>query len=148
MLDFNTHAIHIALMAKKQNSSRGPGQRQLRVGESIRRILSEIFARGELHDPELAHVSITVGEVRMSPDLSVATVFVLPLGGENAKEVSIALARNKGEIRHLVTKELDIRFSPDLRFLPDLTFDQMAETERLLNLDAVKRDLAKPDEEE
>ncbi len=132
-------------MAKKQNTSRGPGQRQLRVGESIRRILSEIFARGELHDPELAHVPITVGEVRMSPDLSVATVFVLPLGGENALEVSRALARNKGELRHLVTKELNIRFSPDLRFLPDLTFDQMAETERLLNLDRVKQDIAKPD---
>ena len=84
----------------------------------------------------------------MSPDLSVATVFVLPLGGENALEVSKALARNKGELRHLVTKELNIRFSPDLRFLPDLTFDQMAETERLLNLDAVKRDLAKPDQPE
>ncbi len=148
MLDFNTHASHIAPMAKKQNASRGPGQRQLRVGESIRRILSDIFARGELHDPELAHVSITVGEVRMSSDLSVATVYVLPLGGQNAEEVSRALARNKGELRHLVTKELNIRFSPDLRFLPDLTFDQMAETERLLNLDAVKRDLAKPDEPE
>ncbi len=135
-------------MAKNKSSNRGPGQRQLRVGESIRRILSEVFARGELHDPELAHVSITVGEVRMSPDLSVATVFVLPLGGENAGEVARALARNKGELRQLVTKELNIRFSPDLRFLPDLTFDQMAETERLLNLDAVKRDLAKPDEPE
>jgi len=135
-------------MAKNKNSSRGPGQRQLRVGESIRRILSDIFARGELHDPELAHVSITVGEVRMSSDLSVATVYVLPLGGQNAEEVSRALARNKGELRHLVTKELNIRFSPDLRFLPDLTFDQMAETERLLNLEAVRRDLDKPDEAE
>jgi len=135
-------------MAKNKNSSRGPGQRQLRVGESIRRILSEVFARGEIHDPELAHVSITVGEVRMSSDLSVATVYVLPLGGQNAAEVAKALARNKGELRHVVTKELNIRFSPDLRFLPDLTFDQMEETNRLLSLDAVKRDLAKPDEPE
>ncbi len=135
-------------MAKNKNSSRGPGQRQLRVGESIRRILSEVFARGEIHDPELAHVSITVGEVRMSSDLSVATVYVLPLGGQNAAEVAKALARNKGELRHIVTKELNIRFSPDLRFLPDLTFDQMEETNRLLSLDAVKRDLAKPDEPE
>ena len=84
----------------------------------------------------------------MSPDLSVATVYVLPLGGQNADEVAKALARNKGELRHLVTRELNIRFSPDLRFLPDRTFDQMAETTRLLNLEAVKRDLAKPDEEE
>ena len=135
-------------MAKNKNSSRGPGQRQLRVGESIRRILSEVFARGEIHDPELAHVSITVGEVRMSSDLSVATVYVLPLGGQNAAEVAKTLARNKGELRHIVTKELNIRFSPDLRFLPDLTFDQMEETNRLLSLDAVKRDLAKPDEPE
>lgn len=120
----------------------------MRVGESIRRILSEIFARGELHDPELAHVSITVGEVRMSSDLGVATVYVLPLGGQNADDVSKALARNKGELRHLVTKELNIRFSPDLRFLPDRTFDQMAETERLLSLERVKQDLAKPDEPE
>ena len=84
----------------------------------------------------------------MSPDLSVATVYVLPLGGQNAAEVAKALARNKGELRHIVTKELNIRFSPDLRFLPDLTFDQMEETNRLLNLEAVKRDLAKPDEPE
>jgi ribosome-binding factor A len=78
----------------------GPSQRQLRVGELIRRTLSEILAQGGLHDPELDGVSITVGEVRASPDLKRAIAFVLPLGGANREAILAALRRNKPEIRH------------------------------------------------
>jgi len=133
-------------MSKGQNhTSKGPSQRQLRVGELIRRALAEIIARGDLHDPELAHVPITVGEVRITPDLSTATVFVLPLGGQNTKEVIAALARNQGELRHHLSKLVIMKFVPTLRFLPDTTFDQMDATRRLLDDERVRRDVAAPD---
>ena len=80
----------------------GPSQRQLRVGELIRRTLSEVLARGDVHDPDLNRMSITVGEVRTSPDLRIATAYVLPLGGEGQDEVIALLARNKGELRKQV----------------------------------------------
>jgi ribosome-binding factor A len=118
-----------------------PGQRQLRVGEVIRRALSDILARGELHDPELAHVSVTVAEVRVTPDLRRATAFVLPLGGVNTAEVVRALARNRVELRRLVTDRIDLKFSPELEFRPDTRFDQMDRTRDLLSSPSVRRDL-------
>lgn len=130
------------------HTSKGPSQRQLRVGELIRRALAEILAKGDLHDPELAHVAITVTEVRVSPDLRVATAFVLPLGGQNTKEVIAALARNQGELRHLLTKLVNMKFIPTLRFLPDETFDQMDATRRLLADERVRRDVEAPDSSE
>lgn len=129
-------------MAKRQDmEGSGPTQRQLRVAELIRRTLSEVLQRGDIHDPDLAHVSITVGEVRTSPDLKIAKVYVLPLGGENVQTVIKALARNKGELRRAVNKRLALKFSPDLQFLADTTFDQYDETRRLLNQDSVRQDL-------
>jgi ribosome-binding factor A len=129
-------------MAKARSVSGGaPSQRQLRVGEVIRRALSEILARGEVHDPELAHVSVTVSEVRMSPDLRQATVFVLPLGGVNTAEVVRALGRNRAEIRRLVTGRIDLKFSPELAFRADSRFDQMDRTREILRSPAVRRDL-------
>ncbi|MEM9967554.1 MAG: 30S ribosome-binding factor RbfA [Pseudomonadota bacterium] len=124
----------------------GPSQRQLRVGETIRRALSEILARGDVHDPELNRLSITVGEVRASADLKIATAYVLPLGGQGQEEVISLLARNKGELRRLLSKKLTLKFSPDLRFQIDLTFDQMDETRKMLNQEVVRRDTAAPDE--
>lgn len=121
----------------------GPSQRQLRVGELIRRSLADILMRGDVHDPDLAHVSVTVGEVRASSDLRHATVFVLPLGGTNTDEVVEALNRNKPELRHLVTKSLKLKYSPELNFLADRSFDLMDETRRLLDSDEVRRDLDK-----
>ena len=118
----------------------GPSQRQLRVGELIRRSLSEVLARGDVHDPDLNRMSITVGEVRTSPDLRIATAYVLPLGGTGRDDVIGLLARNKGELRRLVSKKLALKFAPDLRFQLDETFDQMDETRRMLNLDDVRRD--------
>ena len=119
----------------------GPSQRQLRVGELIRRALSEHLARGDIFDPDLAHVSITVGEVRTSPDLRVATVFVLPLGGGNADVVIEALNRNRREIRHILTKSVRLKYSPELTFMADTSFDQMDATTRLLQSDRVRQDI-------
>ncbi|GAA6190984.1 30S ribosome-binding factor RbfA [Phaeobacter gallaeciensis] len=128
-------------MAKnKFHDGPGPSQRQLRVGELIRRSLSEVLARGDVHDPDLNRMSITVGEVRTSPDLKIATAYVLPLGGKGKDEVLKVLARNKGELRRLMGKKLGLKYAPDLRFQLDQTFDQMDDTRRMLNQDAVRRD--------
>jgi ribosome-binding factor A len=123
----------------------GPSQRQLRVGETIRRALSEVLARGDVHDAELNRLSITVGEVRTSPDLKVATAYVLPLGGEGRDEVIGLLARNKGELRRLVARKLTLKFAPDLRFRLDDTFDRMDETREMLNRAEVRRDTRNDD---
>ncbi|RLJ51854.1 ribosome-binding factor A [Litoreibacter meonggei] len=134
-------------MAKKSKfAGAGPSQRQLRVGELIRRTLSEILSRGEIHDPDLNRMSITVSEVRVTPDLRIATAFVLPLGGKNQEEAIAALARNKGEIRHAITKQMSVKHSPDIRFLIDDTFDRMDETNRLFAQEGVRRDLAAGDD--
>ena len=130
-------------MAKnKFHDGPGPSQRQLRVGELIRRTLSEVLARGDIHDPELNRLSVTVGEVRTSPDLKIATAYVLPLGGAGQDEVLKLLARNKGELRRAVSKKLALKFAPDLRFQLDETFDRMDETREMLNRDEVRRDTA------
>ncbi len=119
----------------------GPSQRQLRVGELIRRALSEVLARGDVHDMELNRMSITVGEVRTSPDLKIATAFVLPLGGKGQEGVLKLLAQNKSELRRAVGKKLGLKFTPDLRFRLDETFDQMDETRRLFAQDEVRQDI-------
>lgn len=130
-----------AMGKNRFNDGPGPSQRQLRVGETIRRALSEVLTRGDVHDEELQRVSITVGEVRCSPDLKVATAFVLPLGGGDADGVLLALRRNKHEIRRLVNRKLTLKFSPELRFKIDETFDQMDETRRLFSDTHVRQDL-------
>lgn len=131
----------------KFHEGAGPSQRQLRVGETIRRALSEVLARGDVHDSDLNRLSITVGEVRTSPDLKIATAYVLPLGGQGQDEVLKLLARNKHELRRTVAKKLALKFAPDLRFQLDQTFDQMDETRRMLNQDVVRRDADAPSEE-
>jgi ribosome-binding factor A len=129
-------------MAKNtQRDGKAPTQRMLRVGEMIRRTLSEILQRGEVHDPDLARMSITVGEVRMSPDLRIATAFILPLGGIGKEEALDALRRNRHEVRHLVVKGGTMKFAPELRFQLDGTFDQMDATRALLAEDHVRQDL-------
>ena len=125
----------------------GPKQRQLRVGELIRRNLSDVLARGDVHDPDLERISITVGEVRMSTDLKVATAYVLPLGGKFADEALAALRRNTGELRHLISRNMTLKFTPQLRFVLDETFDRMDETRRLFADETVQRDIAQPDDD-
>jgi ribosome-binding factor A len=128
-------------MAKKSSSGGAPSQRQLRVGELIRRRLSEMLQRGEIHDPDLGRMSITVGEVRMSPDLRVATAYVLPLGGDGKDEALLALRQNRHEIRRGVSKALSIKFAPEVRFEIDDTFDRMDATRAALAADHVRQDL-------
>ncbi len=129
-------------MAKnKFHDGPGPSQRQLRVGELIRRTLAEVLARGDIHDPELNALSITVGEVRTSSDLKIATAYVLPLGGAGKENAVSLLARNKSELRRVVAKKLALKFSPDLRFRIDETFDRMDDTRRLFSQDDVRRDV-------
>ncbi|MBO9399727.1 MULTISPECIES: 30S ribosome-binding factor RbfA [unclassified Shimia] len=136
-------------MAKNTFSEgRGPSQRQLRVGEVIRRTLSEVLMRDELHDPDLSRLSITVGEVRVTPDLSIATAFVLPLGGGKQEEAISLLASHKGELRRIIGRKAKLKHAPDLRFRIDTTFDQMDATRRMLSEDRVQADVAKPDSEE
>jgi ribosome-binding factor A len=134
-------------MAKKENpGAHGPTQRQLRGGEMLRRASSDVLLRGDIHDEDLAHVSVTVGEVRSTPDLRMALVYVLPLGGQNADVVIEALNRNKYEVRRAVNKQVSLKYSPDLKFVLDRTFDQLDETRRLLNQDIVKQDVSSDDE--
>ncbi|WP_040604570.1 30S ribosome-binding factor RbfA [Sagittula stellata] len=119
----------------------GPSQRQLRVSEVIRRQLSDVLMRGDVHDPELNRLSITVGEVRVSPDLKVATAYVVPLGGQKADDMFALLDRNKGELRRAVSKGLTLKFAPELRFRLDETFDNLDEARRLFSDDTVRRDV-------
>ena len=118
----------------------GPTNRQLRVGELVRRCIADILSKNELYEDSLSNVPITVSEVRCSSDLKLATVFVLPLGGQNAKEVVLGLARQKNAIKKILAKTLNLKFVPDLRFLEDLTFDQMDQTSKLLKILTVQRD--------
>lgn len=124
----------------------GPSQRQLRVGELIRRTLADVLQRGDIHDPVLNRISITVGEVTTSPDLKIATAYVCPLGGQGGQDVIALLARNKSEIRRAMSKNLALKFSPDLRFRLDETFDRMDETRRLFSQDEVRRDIDENEE--
>jgi ribosome-binding factor A len=129
-------------MAKnKFNDGPGPSQRQLRVGELIRRTLSDVLMRGDIHDPDLNRLSVTVGEVRTSPDLKIATAYVMPLGGSGQGEVIELLARNKAELRRIIGRKAGLKFTPDLRFRLDETFDQIDETRRLFAQDEVRRDV-------
>ncbi len=108
------------------------GQRQLRVGEEIRHVLAEIIARGELRDPALSGRAITVTEVRMSRDLRYATVFVLPLGGEETDEVIAGLDRAKPYLRTQVGRQVRLRFTPDLTFRADRGYEYAERIDQLL----------------
>ena len=129
-------------MAKnKFSDGTGPSQRQLRVGELIRRALSDILMQGTIHDPDLNRISVTVSEVTASPDLKIATAYVCPLGGQGGEDLIALLAKNKSEIRRSISKKLTLKYTPDLRFRIDETFDRMDETRRLFRQENVKRDL-------
>ena len=132
---------------KGQREGRAPSQRQLKVGETIRHALAEIFARGEIVDEVLDQYSLTVSEVRMTPDLKLATVYVMPLGGRDTDVVIEALERNKKFLRGEVARRVNLKFSPDLRFRADERFDEAERIEKLLRTPAVQRDLA-PDSDE
>jgi ribosome-binding factor A len=113
----------------------------LRVGELVRHALAQLFARGEIEDDELAGAVITVPEVRMSPDLKLASAYVMPLGGERAGEIVAALNRHQRFIRGRVAPEIDLKFAPEIRFFVDETFDEFGKIDALLRSDRVQRDL-------
>ncbi len=121
----------------------GPSQRQLRVGELIRHALAEMLSRGDIHDDVLASHVITVPEVRLSPDLRLATIYVMPLGGKDLKPVLAALERHKKYIRGEIAHTVNLKFAPDIRFMADETFDEAARIDQLLASDKVRKDTEK-----
>ena len=125
----------------KGRTKRGPSQRQLRVSESLRKALSEVFLRTDIADRDLLGVTLTVSEVRASPDLKNATVYVLPLGGDNQEKVVAALERHKRFVRGEVAGLVNLRHMPELIFELDLTFDQSRDMEVLLRSPSVARDI-------
>lgn len=118
-----------------------PSQRQLKVGETIRHALAEIFTRGEVVDEVLDRHSLTVPEVRMSPDLKLATVYVIPLGGGEAQEAVERLEKHKRYLRGLLAKRVSMKFMPELRFKVDTSFEASARIDELLARPEVARDL-------
>ena len=133
---------------RKQERPKGPSQRSLRIGELIRKELAACFSRGEVVDPELDGITITVPEVRMSPDLKVATVYVMPLGGERREGLTKALARNARFLRGYLAPRIEIKFMPQLRFQLDETFDEASRIDALLRSPQVARDLGHGGENE
>lgn len=135
-------------MSKRKHKSgggasegRGPSQRMLRVGELIRHKVAEMLSRGEIHDDVLATHVVTVSEVRLSADLRLATIYVLPLGGKDTEPVIAALERNKKFIRGEVAHAVNLKFAPDIRFRADEAFDEVQRIDRLLASDRVRRDV-------
>ncbi|CAN7286114.1 ribosome-binding factor A [Devosia sp. Root413D1] len=135
-------------MKRDTHKPTGPSQRMLRVGELVRHALSGVFARGEIEDPLLEGKVITVPEVRMTPDLKLASAYIMPLGGAGAEEIVEALNRHHRFIRGRVAPELDLKFAPDLRFFVDNTFDEFGKIDALLRSDRVQRDILKDEDEE
>ena len=123
-------------------------QRMLRVGELVRHAVADILARGEVHDPVLAGHVVTVPEVRMSPDLKLATVYVMPLGGRDMTDVLTALDRHRKPLRTEIAHRLNLRFAPELRFRADESFDKAARIDAILASPVVQRDLAVLGEED
>jgi ribosome-binding factor A len=128
-------------MAKGRKRESGPTQRGLRAGEVVRHAVAEILSRGEVHDPVLEGHLITVPEVRMSPDLRLATIYVMPLGGKDSKDVLAALDRHKKYLRGEIAHRVNLKFAPDIRFLLDERFDEAERIQKLLRTPAVQRDL-------
>ena len=131
----------------QKNSAGGGSQRQLRVGEAVRHAVADILLHGRVHDPDLEGHTITVPEVRMSPDLKLATIYVMPLGGRDTEIVIAALHRNKKFLRGEIARRVNFKFAPDIRFRVDDRFDEAERIEKLLRTPAVQRDLA-PDSDE
>ena len=134
-------------MRNDRHKPTGPSQRMLRVGELVRHALAGLFARGEIDDPLLEGKVITVPEVRMSNDLKLASAYIVPLGGEGADEIVVALNRHAKFVRGRIAPELDLKFAPEVRFFVDTTFDEFGKIDALLRSDRVQRDL-RDDEDE
>lgn len=134
--------------AKHQGGGHGPSQRQLRAAELVRHALVEILAREDLRDPDLLGVSVTVGEVRASPDLKHMTVFVAPLGPGDPRKLAAALARAGNFIRGRLGRSIDMRYTPELHFQPDLSYDEARHIDDLLHSPEVAPDLKREGDEQ
>ena len=134
---------------KQHHRDQGPqaSQRQLRVGELIRHALADMLARGEVHDPVIEGHLITVPEVRLSADLRLATIYVMPLGGKDIRDVVEALNRNKRFLRGEIAHRINLKFAPEIRFRVDERFDEAERIEKLLRTPQVQRDLDRKDDE-
>lgn len=133
---------------QNKNSGADASQRQLRVGELVRHALAEILSQGAVHDPALEGHIITVPEVRMSPDLKLATIYVMPLGGHGVEAVVAALDHNKKFLRGEIARRINLKFAPDIRFRVDERFDEAERIEKLLRTPAVQKDIAHDTHEE
>ncbi len=133
---------------QKKGAAPGGSQRQLRVGETVRHAVAEILSQGNVHDPDLEGHIVTVPEVRMSPDLKLATIYVMPLGGRDTELVLAALERNKKFLRGEIAHRVNLKFAPDIRFRADDRFEEAERIEKLLRTPAVQRDLAPGTDEE
>ena len=135
----------ITSMPRQQRPHRdqasGGSQRQLRVGELIRHELAEMLSRGDIHDPVIEGHMITVPEVRVTPDLRLATIYVMPLGGRDLEAVIEALERNKRYVRGVIAQRVNLKFAPEIRFHIDERFEEAERIEKLLRTPAVQRDL-------
>lgn len=138
-------------MRHKNHRDSGPSasQRQLRVGELVRHALAEMLARGDIHDPVIEEHFITIPEVRMSPDLRLATIYVMPMGGKDAERVIAAFDRNKKFLRAEIAQRVNLKFAPDIRFRIDDRFSEADRIDELLRSPKIKRDLdSDPDHED
>jgi ribosome-binding factor A len=118
------------------------------VGELVRHAVSEMLTRGDVHDPVIEGHLITVPEVRMTADLRLATIYVMPLGGRDRQEVLAALDRNKRYLRGEIARRINLKFAPDIRFLIDERFDEAERIEKLLRTPAVRRDIERSDDDD
>ncbi len=128
-------------MARDRHSRTEVSQRQLRVGELVRHALADLLARGGVHDPVLEMHVITVPEVRMSSDLRLATIYVMPLGGQDIDAVLAAFKRNKRFLRGEIARRVNLKFAPDIRFAVDERFAEAQRIDELLRTPQVRRDL-------
>jgi ribosome-binding factor A len=134
--------------SRHDRRDQGPSQRQLRVGEALRHALAEVLRRNEIRDPDLDGVSVTITQVKPSPDMRYATVYCEPLGGQHAKEIVAALNRHKGFLRGEMGRLISIKFTPDLRFVEDESFAEAQKIEDILKSPQVQRDLKASDQDE
>jgi ribosome-binding factor A len=132
---------------QRDQAAPGPSQRQLRAGELVRHALAEVLARSEVHDPVIQGHLITIPEVRMSADLRLATIYVMPLAGRDQAEVLAALNRNKRYLRGEIARRVNLKFAPDIRFLIDETFEEAERIGKLLRSPQVQRDLGRREDD-
>jgi len=135
-------------MPHNRPSTIGPSQRQLRVGETLRHALAEILVRGDIHDPDLMGVSVTITQVLPSGDMRHATAYCEPLGGKNADKIVAALNRHKAYLRGQMGHLIALKFTPELRFVEDTSFAEAERIENILKSERVQRDLNKTDGDE